>query len=161
MQKAVKTALLLTAFFAVLFCFAGCSSGSAEAQSVVSEVHEHVFAPSDCENPQRCPCGATRGNAVGHSWENATCSSPKTCLACEKTEGEPLPHDFVEGVCMRCDAYDPDSAVDSPLVWISKDGKYHGNSTCGIALDEEPLKTTLAKARYNGHRPCERCYCIP
>ena len=161
MQKVVKTALLLTAFFAVLLCFAGCSSGSAEAQSVVSEVHEHVFAPSDCENPQRCPCGATRGNAVGHSWENATCSSPKTCLACEKTEGEPLPHDFVEGVCMRCDAYDPDSAVDSPLVWISKDGKYHGNNTCGIAPDEEPLKTTLAKARYNGHRPCERCYCIP
>ena len=161
MQKAVKTALLLTAFFAVLLCFAGCSSDSTQAQSAVSDIHEHVFAPADCENPQRCNCGATRGNAVGHSWENATCSSPKTCLACEKTEGEPLPHDFVEGVCMRCDAYDPDSAVDSPLVWISKDGKYHGNSTCGIALDEEPLKTTLAKARYNGHRPCERCYCIP
>ena len=161
MQKSVKTALLLTAFFAVLLFSTGCSSDSSQTQSVASDVHEHVFAPSDCENPQRCPCGATRGNAVGHSWINATCTSPKTCLACERTEGEPLPHDFVEGVCMRCDAYDPDSAVDSPLVWISRDGKYHGNSTCGFAPDEKPVRSTLAKARYNGHRPCERCYCIP
>ena len=158
MQKAIRTALLMTAFFAVLLCLVGCGSDNAQTQSAISDMHEHVFAPADCENPQKCPCGATRGNPVGHSWINATCTSPKTCLACERTEGEPLPHDFVEGVCMNCDAYDPDSAVDSPSVWISKDGRYHGNATCGTAPNEEPIRTSLTKARMNGNKPCPRCY---
>jgi hypothetical protein len=30
--------------------------------------------------------------AFGHTWQAATCTMPKTCLACAVTEGEPLPH---------------------------------------------------------------------
>ena len=32
--------------------------------------------------------------ATGHSWRVATCSSPKTCAICGKTEGEVLGHDY-------------------------------------------------------------------
>ncbi len=158
MSKALKLAWLLTAFFAVLLFLVGCGSENVDTKAASSDTHEHTFAPADCTTPQTCVCGATRGEAVGHSWLDATCSSPKTCLACEEIEGEPLQHDFVNGTCTHCNAYDPESAVDSPIVWISKDGKYHGNRTCGFAPDEEPVKSTLAKARHNGHHPCSRCY---
>lgn len=32
--------------------------------------------------------------ATGHKWKEATCTSPKTCSACGKTEGEALGHDW-------------------------------------------------------------------
>ena len=32
--------------------------------------------------------------AQGHDWENATCTSPKTCKTCSATEGEALAHTY-------------------------------------------------------------------
>ncbi|MCM1235122.1 MAG: hypothetical protein NC489_33905 [Ruminococcus flavefaciens] len=43
-----------------------------------------------------------------HKWIEADCLNPKTCSRCEKTEGEPLGHDFSkltcvdDEVCLRC-----------------------------------------------------------
>ncbi len=38
-----------------------------------------------------------------HAWEEATCSRPKTCSICGKTEGEPVDHHFgADGVCQWC-----------------------------------------------------------
>lgn len=39
------------------------------------------------------------GCCLSHEWEDATCSAPKTCTKCEKTEGEPLPHTWGEATC--------------------------------------------------------------
>ena len=35
---------------------------------------------------------------LGHSWKRATCTEPKTCRRCRKTDGEPLGHDWKEPV---------------------------------------------------------------
>ena len=40
--------------------------------------------------------------ATGHSWNEATCITPKTCSVCGETEGESLGHNMVDGTCTRC-----------------------------------------------------------
>lgn len=53
-------------------------------------------------------CGETSGEPLGHAWDMATCTKPKTCSRCGSTDGEPLGHDFDgrtctdDGVCTRC-----------------------------------------------------------
>lgn len=45
---------------------------------------------------------------TSHEWQEATCSTPKTCTKCGETEGEPLEHDLTEAnyqqgpVCKVC-----------------------------------------------------------
>ncbi len=34
-----------------------------------------------------------------HNWNEATCTSPRTCSKCEKTEGDPLGHSWVDATC--------------------------------------------------------------
>ena len=59
-------------------------------------------------------CGATKKDDIvretGHSWVNATCTTPKTCSACSETSGEALGHDMTVAAtcttplsCSRCD----------------------------------------------------------
>ena len=56
-------------------------------------VHEHTWKAATCTEPKTCTeCEKTEGNALGHTWEEATCSSPKTCSRCGETEGAPLGH---------------------------------------------------------------------
>ncbi len=47
---------------------------------------------------------------TGHTWRDATCTKPKTCLACGKTEGIELGHKWeggdctTESICVNCGA---------------------------------------------------------
>ena len=50
-------------------------------------------------------CGYTYEKEIQlkeHSWINATCTAPKTCSVCGKTEGSALGHTTTDGVCSRC-----------------------------------------------------------
>lgn len=42
-----------------------------------------------------------------HSYNKATCTSPKKCVLCNKTEGSALGHNYVGGSCTRCGSNDP------------------------------------------------------
>ena len=46
--------------------------------------------------------------ALDHAWTDATCTAPKTCTACSKTEGVALGHEYAEGKCTGCGETDPD-----------------------------------------------------
>ena len=35
-----------------------------------------------------------------HEWNDATCTTPKTCLLCNETEGKPLGHEFEDATCV-------------------------------------------------------------
>ena len=37
-----------------------------------------------------------------HNWEKATCTAPKTCSVCKKTEGKPAGHKLTNGICSVC-----------------------------------------------------------
>ncbi len=93
------------------------------------EVLGHTWKDADCENPKKCTvCYKTEGKekghtydpeptctegavckvckqekaALGHSWINATCTKPKTCVSCDVTEGEALGHTYKNGACSKC-----------------------------------------------------------
>ena len=40
--------------------------------------------------------------ANGHSWQDATCTSPATCSVCKKTSGKPTGHDIFTTKCSIC-----------------------------------------------------------
>lgn len=52
-----------------------------------------LWTNATCTSPRTCnSCGKTEGKPLGHEWEEATCTAPKTCQRCGKTEGKPLGH---------------------------------------------------------------------
>ena len=56
----------------------------------------HEWAEANCSSPKTClKCGKTEGEPLGdegHVWDSATCTKPKTCSICGKTEGSALGH---------------------------------------------------------------------
>ena len=60
-------------------------------------VHQHNWSEATCTSPRKClECGETEGEPLGHSWSEATCIKAKTCMACGTIEGVPLGHDWIE-----------------------------------------------------------------
>ena len=59
-------------------------------------------------------------NATGHSWQDATCTTPKTCAVCGETEGEALGHSFMDCVCERCGTIG--GTCGENLTWTLVDG---------------------------------------
>ncbi|MGM9631855.1 MAG: hypothetical protein ACI3XL_02030 [Eubacteriales bacterium] len=58
----------------------------------VIEKKEHDWNDATCTSPKTCKnCETTDGEALGHTWVEATYTDPKTCSVCGATEGEPLP----------------------------------------------------------------------
>lgn len=52
-----------------------------------------LWTNATCTSPRTCKsCGKTEGEPLGHEWEEATCTTPETCQRCGKTEGKPLGH---------------------------------------------------------------------
>ena len=72
-----------------------------EGSTEPDESHcNHSWQEADCLNPKTCLlCGATEGEAIAHSWQSATCLAPKTCSACGVTEGEPGEHLWNTATC--------------------------------------------------------------
>lgn len=87
-------------------------------------LHLHVFSEATCTQPQKCECGITLGDPLGHryaeavcgettkcsvcgvegikaehNWLDATCERSKMCTNCSETEGSPLPHNFSDATC--------------------------------------------------------------
>lgn len=53
----------------------------------------HKWQDATCTTPKVCTvCGATEGDALGHDWADATCTEPKTCKRCSATIGGPKGH---------------------------------------------------------------------
>ena len=61
---------------------------------------KHTWNYATCQTPKTCSqCGATEGEVAAHQWTDATCVAPRTCAVCGKTEGEPLPHNWMPATC--------------------------------------------------------------
>jgi hypothetical protein len=61
---------------------------------------KHSWNNATCTAPKTCKtCGATEGSAAGHSWKAATCTAPKTCSKCGTTEGSATGHNWSNATC--------------------------------------------------------------
>jgi hypothetical protein len=62
--------------------------------------HEHEWEEATCTTPKTCvTCGETEGEALGHKWNDATCTTAKVCSVCGETEGEALGHEWNDATC--------------------------------------------------------------
>ena len=101
-----------------------CECGETEARTLAIDPENHtgkntvtgkVDATCGAEGytgDTVCECGVTIESgekipvAGEHSWEDATCTNPKTCSVCKETKGKPVGHkydDNVDGTCNSCD----------------------------------------------------------
>lgn len=48
---------------------------------------------------------------TGHSFQDANCTSPKTCSACSAMEGKALGHRYSGGKCIRCGDAEPNCTI--------------------------------------------------
>ena len=60
----------------------------------------HGWQEATCTEPRTCAdCGKTEGEPLGHDFEPATCFAPRTCKRCGYMEGDPAPHVFSQPTC--------------------------------------------------------------
>lgn len=58
---------------------------------------QHQWEEATCTTPKTCTqCGETEGEALGHTWTDATCTEPSTCTRCGETTGTALGHDVAQ-----------------------------------------------------------------
>lgn len=95
----------------------------------------HEWQEATCTTPKTCSTGGeTEGEALGHTWVEATCAEPKHCSVCGETEGEALAHTWVEATCAE-----PKHC-----------------SVCGTT-EGNTLEHTLTEANYQQAATCEVC----
>lgn len=71
------------------------------ALTLLSGCHEHTWSEATCLAPATCiECEKVKDETLAdHVWQEATCVTPKTCSVCAMTEGEPLSHTWIEANC--------------------------------------------------------------
>ena len=63
---------------------------------------QHEWKAATCTEPKTCAkCGKTEGEPLGHNWEDATCMKPKRWSVCKVTDGEPLGHTWEDATCTK------------------------------------------------------------
>ena len=53
----------------------------------------------------------TKATRQYHDWQDATCTAPKTCTSCNKTEGEAMGHSCENFCCTVCGYFDKAALV--------------------------------------------------
>ena len=67
---------------------------------IIAPACEHSWNAATCTTPKTCKlCGETEGDALGHDWTAADCDTAKTCKVCGATEGAALGHDWAAADC--------------------------------------------------------------
>lgn len=104
----------------------------------------HDWREATCTEPKTCAkCGKTEGEPQGHIWTAATCTAPRTCSVCGATEGEPLGHDWKAATCTEpktCTVCGETTGKPLGHTWVA--ATYERPKTCSVcgATEGEPLK---------------------
>ena len=106
MKKAVVMIFALAMLFSLYACSKddGHSITEPPASELTTEPTEcsHSWEDATCTEPKTCKtCGITEGSEAAHNWKSATCKTPKTCKACGKTEGSVAAHNWKNATCKK------------------------------------------------------------
>lgn len=111
--------------------------------------HEHTWADATCTTPKTCSeCGKTEGEVLEHTWVEATCAEPKHCSVCGETEGEALEHTWTEATCAEpkhCSVCGETEGEALEHTWI--EANYWEAKTCSEceATEGEPLAPSFVE----------------
>ncbi len=111
--------------------------------------HEHTWEEATCTVPKTCSeCGKTEGEVLGHTWEEATCAEPKHCSVCGETEGESLEHTWIEATCAEpkhCSVCGETEGEALEHTW--KEATYWEAKTCSVCgeTEGEPLTPSFVE----------------
>ena len=100
--------------------------------------HQHTFSDATCTTPKTClECGETEGTVANHIWIDATCTKPKTCLSCGLTSGGVLSHTYSNGYCSKCYTKEPIPKInlDDVLPGTPETLTFFSNSAGGIEFN--------------------------
>lgn len=65
--------------------------------------HDHSWTNASCTTPETCIiCGEIQGAPLGHSWIDASCTTPKYCSVCGSIDGTAIGHNYVDSICTNC-----------------------------------------------------------
>ena len=66
----------------------------------------HTWKEATCTSPRTCTvCGEKEGEALGHVWTEASCAEPRMCTVCGATDDYVLEHKYNDtGECTVCGA---------------------------------------------------------
>ncbi len=74
--------------------------------SAGSSTCSHTYKSATCTKPKTCSkCGKTQGSKLGHTFKPATCTRPNECKVCGVLSGKALGHNYVLGECTNCKDY--------------------------------------------------------
>ncbi|MCM1133731.1 MAG: hypothetical protein NC340_09705 [Ruminococcus flavefaciens] len=115
----------------------------------------------DCTTPKTCvECGVTEGEPLGHSWTEADCANPKTCSVCGETEGKPLEHVWLEATCTEPETCELCGEIKGePLAHIWLEATCTEPKTCELCGETEgkTLEHKWIKADCGNPKTCELC----
>ena len=80
-----------------------------------------------------------------HVWADATCTSPKTCILCDATEGEPTGHVYVDGVC-ACGKEEGSAALENATISFANTAQRTEFSTSKQVWVQNGITVTNDKA---------------
>ena len=84
----------------------------AEPGTVYAVCEEHGWYANTCLDCDPC--------ALGHDWNDATCTAPKICSVCGATEGEALGHTYDHEFDVDCNTCGAVRDVAGPMTFIGK-----------------------------------------
>lgn len=102
--------------------------------------HTHSYSAATCTKPGTCSCGATNGDALGHSYKSKTTSptctsqgyTTYTCSACGdsyKDNYVNAKHNYQNYKCISCGAIDKEHAYEYLTNWVLENGEPTGAYT--------------------------------
>lgn len=98
-------------------------TSSVPSEESPSEEHTHTWNEATCTTPKTCAvCGETSGEALGHRWEDATSLTPKKCSVCGETDGYSLGYPLA--LCQLAEN-SQDATIGS---WKDISGNSHANA---------------------------------
>ena len=123
--------------------------------------HQHSWVEASCTEPKTCSeCGKTEGEALGHDWQEATCTKAKTCSRCGLTEGKALGHKAGEASCTEAAICSVCGEVAAPALghsWV--EASCTEAKTCSRCGQKEgsALGHKWKDATVTKPKTCERC----
>ena len=123
-MKKVVAVLLLTVLL-VSLCACSNTENPSNKPSCEHQYTEKVTKAATCaeegEKTFTCTkCKDTYTESIktkAHTYMDADCETPKTCVNCETTQGRAKGHDYIQGVCTRCEGNQPGYIALAGNVW--------------------------------------------